>query len=168
MAKSNGTSRRSSSSSPRGLNQGSSVPASYRPTNYTFRGEPVYRNEDNLYVNASGQFIMRRDLVRNTASTPTTQREIAPLVRLTEDAEQATEYGGRTDSIYASYGGYQMQGSRNSDGTITPVSAYTTENGNHFDSDLHGRLTEAGFRDYAALYFAEWAREDARGSRRRR
>ena len=145
MGKGNGSTRTGNSGSPRGLNTASSATSATRGQQTDMFGSPT--------LPSNGRF---------------TQREIAPLVRLTEDAEQATEYGGRTDSIYASYGGYQMQGSRNPDGTITPVSAYTTENGNHFDSDLHGRLTEAGFRDYAALYFAEWAREDARGSRRRR
>lgn len=41
------------------------IPDGYKPTNYTFRGEPVYRH-DGLYVLATGQFVFRRDLQRKT------------------------------------------------------------------------------------------------------
>lgn len=63
MAKGSGTTRASGSRNPQGLSN-AQAPASYRNTNYTFRGEPVYRNEDNLYVLANGSFVMRRDLER--------------------------------------------------------------------------------------------------------
>ena len=39
------------------------VPEDYKATRYTFRGMPVYKH-DGLYVLATGQFVMRRDLVK--------------------------------------------------------------------------------------------------------
>lgn len=93
-------------------------------------------------------------------SKPRTQKEMEPYIKISDDIEADSEYGGESDIIYASAFGYQMQGSVDSNGIITPVVAYTTDNGEHFDSDLHGKLSLDGFRKYAALYFAEWARED--------
>ena len=63
MAKGSGTTRSGGPGSPRGLI--ATPPASYRETDYMFRGEPVYRDADNLYVLASGQFVRRRDLVED-------------------------------------------------------------------------------------------------------
>lgn len=37
------------------------IPTGYAPTKYTFRGQQVYKHEG-LYVLATGQFVMRRDL----------------------------------------------------------------------------------------------------------
>ena len=104
---------------------------------------------------------------RATAN-PVTARQIINQVRLTSDSSQESEYGGIEYTLYATYKGYQMQASRNADGTYTPLAAYTTESGAHSDTDLHGRLTPERFQEYAATLFAQWENEDNRAARRRR
>lgn len=48
------------------------IPANFKPTRYTFNGQPVYKC-DGLFVLATGQFVFRRDLekIENKTTKPT-------------------------------------------------------------------------------------------------